>query len=1318
MLAALFLGLLLTATGVARAQTVSATIAVGSSPNAVAINPVTNKIYVVNNADGTVSVIDGATNNVATVTVGSDPVAVGVDPVTDMIYVANETADTVSVINGVTNAVTTVNLDVDPDAVAVDSVTDTIYVANKCGTDSTCTTTGTVSVINGATGSVSRVGVGSDPVALSVNPVTNTIYVVNEGSNNVSVIDGSTDGVTSISVGYTPDAVAVDPATNRAFVVNKCGTDSACGSTGTISVIGGSTLSTTVSVGTAPSAIAVDPAADVVYVLNQISGTPEVTLIDGSLLSVLSSVPTGTSPVGIAASPSTDQAYVVDGGGNSVTVVSGTSYNAQSVNVGASPSALAINPVTNKIYVANQNDGTVTVIDGTPDSFVRESLVSSVSGLQLIAIDPATNKAYLINGNAILVVDATTYTLQAAFNVGTQPVGLGVNPVTNTIYVANEQSNNVSVIDGATNTVTATVNVGVAPVRVAVDPITNKIYVTNWCDNQASCSGAPSTVSVIGGATNTVSSTVTVGYQPYEIAANPATDKIYVLNLCGSGPYCTGDANVSVIDGRTDTVTATVPVQLSPTALAVDPANDKIYVANSCGNDSTCSSDGTVSIIDGATNSTTVLPVGPLPQALAVNPANNEIDVLNSGPRNNSTCSSTLPGSVWAINGTTNQVTASVNVGSCPLAMSVNPATNRIYVVNYDKSVSVIDGITHTVEATLNLQTFNALPDPINGELYAAYAGSGELEVYPGVYPGVPSQLVPLTTSIAGFADNVTLSPTPTFTFTTSSTFSPVAPPIQHVYYQVDTLQGPWLEATGSAPDFTGVSPTLTRGSHILYAFATDGEDATSTGVTADMIGTMSTYVFTVSGASTTTTLTADSSSIVQSYPVTFTASVTSSATGTPTGTVTFMDGTTVLGTGTLDSGGSATLTTSALPAGTNSITALYSGDANFLPSTSPSLKENVLATTTTTLSPVSATTYGTSVTLSATVTSSASGTPTGAVTFLDGTKTLGTGTLNSSAVATFTTSLLAGGSHSLTASYGGDTTFAPSTSSTVTFTVNPAATTAKVASSLNPSFSGDAVTFSASVTSSAGTPTGTVTFDDGSTQLGTGTLDSSGQANFSTSTLAAGSHSITAAYVGSADFSPSTSAALSETVNTAAFTLSIPNSSATVQAGQSANFTMNVTPEGKLASAIDFACSGLPSEAGCSFSPASLTLGSSASQDTLTISTTAPSTSGLLPLGLPGRPSWPLFAAIGLLAGLALLLTRKREQPARRKLRRLVWAGTLALAIGMTLAACGGGGSSSSSSGGSSSSVAGTPAGTYTVTVTGTSGSQDITAQVSLTVQ
>ncbi|MGC9292306.1 MAG: Ig-like domain repeat protein, partial [Acidobacteriaceae bacterium] len=263
---------------------------------------------------------------------------------------------------------------------------------------------------------------------------------------------------------------------------------------------------------------------------------------------------------------------------------------------------------------------------------------------------------------------------------------------------------------------------------------------------------------------------------------------------------------------------------------------------------------------------------------------------------------------------------------------------------------------------------------------------------------------------------------------------------------------------------------------------------------------------------STSTILVASPTSAVYGTSVTLTATVSSSG-GTPTGTVNFYDGATLLGTGTLNSSGVATLTVTALPVGSDNLTASYVANGSFAASTSSAtvVTINSVETTTTSLSasPTNST-YGATVTLAATV-SGSGGTPTGTVNFYDGATLLGTGVLNSSGVATISTTTLPVGSNSVTASYAANGSFAASTSSAVTVTVTAAATTTALSASPTSAVYGASVTLTATVASSGGTPTGVVTFYNGATSLGTGTLNASGVATLTVAALPVGSDSLTA---------------------------------------------------------------------------------------------------------------------------------------------------------------------------------------------------------------
>jgi hypothetical protein len=225
---------------------------------------------------------------------------------------------------------------------------------------------------------------------------------------------------------------------------------------------------------------------------------------------------------------------------------------------------------------------------------------------------------------------------------------------------------------------------------------------------------------------------------------------------------------------------------------------------------------------------------------------------------------------------------------------------------------------------------------------------------------------------------------------------------------------------------------TLGTGPHVVTALY-DGDAnvnaSTSSSVTQTVVAP---------SAPTTTSLTSSLNPSIIGQMVTFTATVTSAVPGTPSGMVTFRRGQVVLGTGSM-SAGRATYSTTALPAGSSGITAVYSGDSKFITSTSASLTQQVnkgVTTTVLTISP-SPSTVGQLVTFTATVTSSTGVIPTGAVTFKEGSTTLGVRTLNASGVTTFTTSALAKGKHNgIKAQYEGDANSGNSTSATLSHTV------------------------------------------------------------------------------------------------------------------------------------------------------------------------------------------------------------------------------------------------------------------------------------------
>jgi Bacterial Ig-like domain (group 3)/FG-GAP-like repeat len=279
----------------------------------------------------------------------------------------------------------------------------------------------------------------------------------------------------------------------------------------------------------------------------------------------------------------------------------------------------------------------------------------------------------------------------------------------------------------------------------------------------------------------------------------------------------------------------------------------------------------------------------------------------------------------------------------------------------------------------------------------------------------------------------------------------------------------------------------------------------------------------------TTTLLVSNVNPAAVNQQVIYTATVKNQSGGPLTGTVVFKHNTSTTTVPLVV--GQAIYKVTYSGSGTHLITATYSGDADNATSTSAALTEYVgLVPTKTILSTSRSPSYiGQPVTFAATVTWTYGTVPNGEpVTFFDGTTAIGTGaTLRG--VARFTTSSLTVGTHTIKATYPGDAEFKPS-SGTVKQVVNKYPTTTTLTSSLNPSHFGQAVTFTAHVTSTGPAPIGTVRFLDGTTGIGQATL-SGGVAKLTKSNLAVGTHPVTAHYNGDAASATSTSPVLNQVV-------------------------------------------------------------------------------------------------------------------------------------------------------------------------------------------
>jgi YVTN family beta-propeller protein len=261
-----------------------------------------------------------------------------------------------------------------------------------------------------------------------------------------------------------------------------------------------------------------------------------------------------------------------------------------------------------------------------------------------------------------MVIDGNTSSVIDTIPTGSSPWGIGVDLVTNKIYVVDEGSDDVTIVNGRDNSIINTVDVGDMPRWAVVNHTTRKVYVPN---------ANASSVSVIDGIGDTLIKTITQSVGAHYAAINPITNRIYVLNGWSS--------SVSVVDGLYDSIIATIPLGYVPHDAAINVITNLIYVANM--------EDNTITIVDGATNSATTIPGGSHPSSVVCNPITNKVYVSNEWGDD-----------VTVLDGVSGSATA-VEAGSNPWFLALNPVTNKIYVSNQqsDNVTVITDCKSHDV---------------------------------------------------------------------------------------------------------------------------------------------------------------------------------------------------------------------------------------------------------------------------------------------------------------------------------------------------------------------------------------------------------------------------------------------------------------------------------------------------------------------------------------------------------------------------------------------------------------------------------------------
>ena len=403
------------------------------------------------------------------------------------------------------------------------------------------------------------------------------------------------------------------------------------------------------------------------------------------------------------------------------------------------------------------------------------------------------------------------------------------------------------------------------------------------------------------------------------------------------------------------------------------------------------------------------------------------------------------------------------------------------------------------------------------------------------------------------------------------------------IYSLIATLP---LDSTGTA---TYTTSTLQPAFHDFVAhFAGDNVYAPSTSLIDNVVVVnRPTVTMTLKGAPNPGTL---------GQNVTFTATILATSTA-PTGSVTFLDSGNVIATVPLTATGVAALNTSSLIIGTHTIQASYSGNSNYA-SQSITVSEVIryppaALTLSSSLNPAS---FGQSIIFTARATGTGP-MPTGSVIFQDNGRQVGQVSLAADGTSAFAINSLSAGSHVIQAIYSGDLNY-DSQSTSLTEFVASAPTLTTLSVSPNPAYAGQAVTLKALVTG-VGTPTGNVSFFNGASSIGSGSLDGTGTSVLKTTNLQVGTHPLTATFGVTSNWGASSSAVVNEVIipNPRDYTLA-PSGSLTLRTEHHGSTVVTATPVGGLSDTVSISCGALPIYVTCEVVPSQVSISNGTPQN------------------------------------------------------------------------------------------------------------------------
>ncbi len=738
-----------------------ATLPVGTSPGAVAINTATGVAVVANRGSNTISLIDVNAGSVVggPIAVGTSPTGVAVDNVRNLALVANNGSNSISVVNLATGTVTatiTSNIAAGPFSVGVNPLTGLVLVAYQSTNSASIidlkgSTPAVVGIVSASTGLTPQVAIeprlnwavvtpgaaGTLTIANLGNQTSNAIAAAPTGTSRASnVVTITTTTTHGLQVGQPVLITGVaDASFNGTFSVTTVpsSTSFTYAQTGANATSGGGRAFygspvATFTVGAGVTGIGLNPETEKAVLTDPTSTALSIVSVLDQSVTTLSSLEAGA--VGAAANPLTDIAVVVNPNTNKARIIDPrTPAPLATIDVGTGPKAVAIDPGANRAVVVNETSNNVTILslgDIRPVHVIQINLPPDRQITPVATLSSTTDLPITIVGKGF--VSGSLVRLDGAPLPAPTPSSITDRQLSVTVpanFLAAPRRFALDVLnpDGRRSnatefTVIQAVDVrgtgcaAPAPQAVAIDPERDTAVVTNTgCKN----------ISLINLNSGVVANTISVGANPQGVAIISRLGKAVVTNR--------GDGTASIVDLDAGTVPSTVTVGTGPIGVAINPDSALAVVANSDQN--------TISVFNVGTGSSAVTATSDQrPVAVAIDPDRN-LAVVANATQNNFTvfdisqssppltarisgvqlptgvvfdpvttlfvATSSLGNNVAIFNPDTQQLTP-LRVGINPTSLAYNFESSTLVTVNTaSNTISVVDFLDRRVRAVLPL---------------------------------------------------------------------------------------------------------------------------------------------------------------------------------------------------------------------------------------------------------------------------------------------------------------------------------------------------------------------------------------------------------------------------------------------------------------------------------------------------------------------------------------------------------------------------------------------------------------------------------------